>query len=531
MLLGVFLFLVKFTVVFPQTLVTPVLQLQTPEVLDQDDMCIWIHPTDPSKSTIIASDKTASKLFVYDLSGNAIQTISVQGRPGNIDIRYNFSLNGQQIDIVGYNDRVNTTVVIYKVDPITRQLSLVNSFDAGIWPAEIYGFCLYHSSTGKYYAIASGKSSQLRQWELVDNGEGNIVGVLKRTWINGSNDLTEGLVADDEIGILYAANEGHGVYKYNADPINPNPQGILIAGIDGVEGLTADVEGITLYYAANGEGYLLVSSQGSSNFKVYERKEPHAFVKTFVVDGVSNADGIEVTNLNLGPAFPQGIFLTHDGTNPSPYPIKICKYEDLGLTVDVSYWNPRDHPFPVELAFFTGILNGNIVELRWRTETEVNNYGFDVEFTTDNSNWLTIGFVEGHGNSNSPKQYNFIDNDINYSGTYYYRLKQIDNDGTYEYSEVVSIEIGVPNNFYLSQNYPDPFNSATRIDYTLPEKQLVTLRVYNTLGELVGELVNEEKEAGSYSVTFEASNLPSGVYIYRLQTASFAANNKMTLLK
>jgi hypothetical protein len=95
----------------------------------------------------------------------------------------------------------------------------------------------------------------------------------------------------------------------------------------------------------------------------------------------------------------------------------------------------------------------------------------------------------------------------------------------------LSIEIGVPNNFYLSQNYPDPFNSETRIDYTLPEKQLVTLRVYNTLGELVGELVNEEKEAGSYSVTFEASNLPSGVYIYRLQTASFAANNKMTLLK
>jgi hypothetical protein len=118
-------------------------------------------------------------------------------------------------------------------------------------------------------------------------------------------------------------------------------------------------------------------------------------------------------------------------------------------------------PTPVELLYFAGNLNGNNVELRWRTETEVNNYGFDIERTKDNSDWITIGFVEGHGNSNSPKQYNFIDPDINQSGTYYYRLKQIDNDGTYEYSDVVSVEVGVPKIFYLSQNYPNPFNPTT----------------------------------------------------------------------
>jgi len=188
-------------------------------------------------------------------------------------------------------------------------------------------------------------------------------------------------------------------------------------------------------------------------------------------------------------------------------------------------------PLPVELAFFTAMLHGKSIELRWRTESEVNNYGFDIERTKDNSDWLTIGFVEGHGNSNSPKQYNFIDSDIGLSGNYYYRLKQIDNDGTFEYSDVVTVEVSVPNKFYLSQNYPNPFNPETRIDFTLPEKQLVSLRVYNTLGELVGELVNEEREAGSYSVTFDASNLPSGVYIYRLQTSSFAANKKLTFLK
>ena len=196
--------------------------------------------------------------------------------------------------------------------------------------------------------------------------------------------------------------------------------------------------------------------------------------------------------------------------------------------LDYDFPNP---PLPVELAFFAGAVNGNNIELRWRTETEVNNYGFDIERTKDNADWLTIGFVEGHGNSNSPKLYNFVDFDINQSGTYYYRLKQIDNDGTYEYSDVVRVEVGVPDNFYLSQNYPNPFNPSTRIDFTLPEKKLVSLRIYNPLGELVDELVNEVKEAGSYSVTFDASKLPSGVYIYRLQTSSFTDNKKMTLLK
>ncbi|MCZ6702595.1 MAG: T9SS type A sorting domain-containing protein, partial [Ignavibacteria bacterium] len=198
------------------------------------------------------------------------------------------------------------------------------------------------------------------------------------------------------------------------------------------------------------------------------------------------------------------------------------------FTIDYAF---PDLPLPVELAYFTGILNGNKVELRWRTETEVNNYGFEIERSTKDTDWIFIGFVEGNGNSNSPKQYSFNDNDIILSGEYYYRLKQIDNDGTYEYSDVVTIEVDAPNNFYLSQNYPNPFNPETRIDFKIPLKQLVTIRVYNTLGEQVAELVNEVKEAGSYAVTFYGTNLSSGVYIYRLQTSSFATNMKMILLK
>lgn len=319
------------------TTVIPVLALQNPQDGDQDDMCIWIHP-DPSLSMVITSDKDAFKLFVYDLSGDLIQTIPVPGQPGNIDVRYNFPLSGQLVDIVGYNDRDDDDVVIYIVDPSTRTLSLGGVIDGGNWPSELYGFCLYRSpSSGKFYAFGSGTNSQIRQWELVDNGDGSIGGIELRTWINGSGGPTEGMVADDETGKLYAANENDGVYKYDAEPDDPNPSGQLVFPV-GSNGLEADLEGVSIYYAANGEGYLLISSQGSDDFKVYERREPHDFVLTFEVDGANSTDGIDVTNVNLGAAFPRGMFLAHSGSSE----VLVCDYGDLGLLIDTTYWNPRN---------------------------------------------------------------------------------------------------------------------------------------------------------------------------------------------
>lgn len=317
--------------------VIPELVLQNPEDDDQDDMCIWIHP-DPSQSVVITSDKGASKLFVYDLSGSLIQTVPVPGQPGNIDVRYNFPLSGQLVDIVGYNDRDDDDVVIYIVDPSTRTLSLGGIIDGGNWPSELYGFCLYRSPySGKFYAFGSGNNSQLRQWELVDNGDGSIGGVELRTWTNGSDGPTEGMAADDETGKLYAANENDGVYKYNAEPDDPAPSGQLIFPV-GSNGLEVDVEGVSIYYAANGEGYLLVSSQGSDNFKVYERQEPHNYVFTFEVEGANSTDGIDVTNVNLGPAFSRGVFTAHSGSAE----VLVCDYGDLGLAIDTTYWNPRN---------------------------------------------------------------------------------------------------------------------------------------------------------------------------------------------
>ncbi len=202
-----------------------------------------------------------------------------------------------------------------------------------------------------------------------------------------------------------------------------------------------------------------------------------------------------------------------------------------GSDYDIGPYERALDPLPVELSSFTVNVIDDIVQLHWRTETEINNYGFYIERSAENLDWLALGFVEGHGNSNSPKQYNFIDTDINQSGTYYYRLKQIDNDGTFEYLDVITVIVGIPVLFVLNQNYPNPFNPETRIDYTLKEQQDVSLRVYNVLGELVQVLLNEVKPAGTYTVTFDGTNLPSGIYVYRIQTERFSENKKMTLLK
>jgi hypothetical protein len=193
-----------------------------------------------------------------------------------------------------------------------------------------------------------------------------------------------------------------------------------------------------------------------------------------------------------------------------------------------------DSPTPVELSSFTVKTKQNIINLNWQTKTEVNNYGFEIERASSSTSpvqdWEKIGFVNGNGNSNSPKDYSFIDKNPVGGTKFVYRLKQIDNDGQFEYSKEVEVEV-VPNEFALYQNYPNPFNPATNIKFSLPKAARVNLSVYNLLGENIATLLNEEKEAGFYNVQFDASSLSSGVYIYRLTTEDFIQIKKMNFIK
>ena len=185
---------------------------------------------------------------------------------------------------------------------------------------------------------------------------------------------------------------------------------------------------------------------------------------------------------------------------------------------------------PVELFSFTAIANVNEVTLYWSTATETNNSGFEILRTNKDDSWNKIGFVPGHGTTTETQHYSFIDNDVS-PGKFQYKLKQIDYDGTFEYSQIVEIEIPLVNKFSLSQNYPNPFNPSTVISYRLPVIGFVTLKVYDILGREIATLVNEEKPAGEYEVEFDGANLPSGIYFYQLKVGSFVETRNMVLIK
>ena len=187
-------------------------------------------------------------------------------------------------------------------------------------------------------------------------------------------------------------------------------------------------------------------------------------------------------------------------------------------------------PLPVELSSFTASVKLNSVQLSWKTLTEVNSASFQVQRKSESADWTKIGEVTAAGNSNSPKQYSYIDRNLA-SGKYQYRLKMIDADGSYQFSKIVEAEVNIPSEFSLSQNYPNPFNPSTVINYSLPFDTDVRLDVYSINGELVRTLVNETQSAGSYSVEFNASDLSSGTYLYRLTAKDFVQTKKMQLIK
>jgi hypothetical protein len=190
-------------------------------------------------------------------------------------------------------------------------------------------------------------------------------------------------------------------------------------------------------------------------------------------------------------------------------------------------------PVPVELTTFAATTIGSTVKLNWNTATEVNNYGFDVErcaLSAERQAWNKIGFVEGNGNSNSPKDYSYEDKNL-IAGKYSYRLKQIDNDGQFEYSKTIAVDFNGVKKFELSQNYPNPFNPSTTIKFNLPEAGNVKLTLFNILGQELKTLVNEFKESGGHTVNFDASDLNSGMYIYKIESGSFTRTRKMTLVK
>jgi hypothetical protein len=198
---------------------------------------------------------------------------------------------------------------------------------------------------------------------------------------------------------------------------------------------------------------------------------------------------------------------------------------------------------PVELSSFTAMVNEADVLLNWTTATETNNKGFEIqrsEVRGQQSEWEKIGFVDGKGTTSEEHQYSFVDKEVP-AGNYTYRLKQIDFNGSFNYSGEVNVQVQSVYTYYLAQNYPNPFNPATIIKFGVKEKSNVRIDIFNSIGEKVNTILNEEREPGNYSIDFSAIggsasggnavDLPSGVYLYQIKAGNFIQTKKMILLK
>jgi photosystem II stability/assembly factor-like uncharacterized protein len=254
--------------------------------------------------------------------------------------------------------------------------------------------------------------------------------------------------------------------------------------------------------------------------------------------GFIMGDGVYET-VDTGNAWNEILDLRNIGLRKLQAPTEYLGYSTGYLGLIYKY---KDTTYiPVELSSFSANATAQNVLLNWSTATETNNRGFEIERQVSTKKnkvggrWETIGFVDGYGTTTLTHSYSYTDENV-LPGKYYYRLKQIDFDGSFEYSKEIEVEVTPPTKFSLEQNYPNPFNPTTTIKYTIPNvgtsfMKFIKLKVYNTLGEEVATLVNEEKPAGSYTVKFNGSNLPSGVYIYRLTVGSYSAAKKLILLK
>jgi uncharacterized lipoprotein YddW (UPF0748 family) len=186
---------------------------------------------------------------------------------------------------------------------------------------------------------------------------------------------------------------------------------------------------------------------------------------------------------------------------------------------------------PVELTSFSANVNSGNVNLVWSTATEKNNMGFEIQRKKTGSEYQRVGFINGKGTTTEAQYYSYCDKNLS-AGNYCYRLKQVDYDGTCSYSQESEAELSIIGKFNIEQNYPNPFNPVTAIQYTIPDEVRVTLKIYNTLGETVATLINNELiEAGTHNLSFNASGLPSGVYMYSIQAGDYRQNKKMLLMK
>ncbi len=283
-----------------------------------DDPAIWYNEVKPEESRILGTDKLAG-LGLYNLDGDLID-FSPIGRVNNVDLRYDFPLDGKKITIAAASERNRNAIVLFKVtadslqiihnEPVVLDTSIID---------DAYGCCMYYSRKKEaYYVFVGGKKGYVQQWRLFEkNGKVHLLPVRNLKVPSQA----EGMVADDETGMLYIAEESRAIWRIGAEEDQVNHKTIVARSDSLNPNITYDLEGLDIYYAGNGKGYLIASVQGNFSYAVFEKDGTNRYLGNFIikdsggVDGVEETDGLAITNMGLGSKYPNGLLVVQDGFN------------------------------------------------------------------------------------------------------------------------------------------------------------------------------------------------------------------------
>ncbi len=471
--------------------------------------------------------------FVLTTDGGNNWNVFSTNIPSGTGVEAIYARNAQTAWIAVYDPNTGSNSGIYKTtDSGTSWLRQGSAFIGGGHPAIVY----FYNKSDTGICVGTPRNSRFEVYTTTDGG-GNWVPVQTANMPTAD---TGDLFPTDHTGagniFLFptylrktyrSTNRGVSWTKINYTAA-PSGAGVAIQLKDSLNGLAST------YFGDNFNRSAKTTDGGLSWTSFQSSPQQPSFYFLSYVPGTSGKY-VVTSHKNIGfpeVTAPGSAYTLNGGDNW--YLIDTKPHGPASFSDDGSGWSGgigdtiykiSSSVLPVELLSFNSIVTGNNIQLSWQTATEINNKGFEIY-----RNGKKISFIDGKGTTTEKQNYSFADKGLS-AGIYNYRLNQIDFDGTQKIVGEKTVNLKLPEHFNLKQNFPNPFNPSTTIDFTIPQSSFINLKVYNVLGEEVATLVNETKASGNYEVNFNAANLSSGIYFYKLQAGSLTESKKMVLLK
>jgi len=487
----------------------------------------------------VMSAQTGSRAYVGRGYGTGIDIIDVDSmtKTGNIanagGYRMVLSLDGKKL----YSTAGNSMLYITDTEADTL-LKAFNPSQGVFSSSELEGIAIHPDGSKVYVCdesttsifvidtsadtvLAAGELSAYEPENAVMSPDGQSIFVNDNTWTSRFSTTTF-----EVLGFADTGNDGHGIaISTDGSKIYADGAGVII--IDSNTMTPIDTLG-------SADGYYLETSKDGT--RVYGVNEGTILS---VID--AQADTL-IQNVTLSRGSARGVTtnLTGDiiliATSSGLLKLNASDFSETGSVIGSWYQSviilEPDGAIPVELSSFSATVTENQVHLEWQTQTETNNFGFEVE-RSDFSGWRKIGFVQGKGTTQQPQHYAFVDElskELLSSSKLEYRLKQIDLDGAYEYSSPITVQPPLPVTAHLTQNYPNPFNPTTTVSYSIAHEGFVSLKLYDILGKEAATLVSQRQQAGGHAVNFEAGKHASGIYFYNLYLGGQLVDTKKMML-